>query len=133
GDHSAYDPDIAVSKDWVYVVWADDRNLIRDLFFKRGYIGVGVEEGEEQRVSIKAFPTIFTDRVLLNGRGSGSLLVYDASGRRLVKLWEGEGAFSVTWDGKDRYGHRLPNGIYFIVLKGNQVRSKKVIKVTGRK
>ncbi|RKX68369.1 hypothetical protein DRP53_10890, partial [candidate division WOR-3 bacterium] len=41
GDHSAYDPDIAVSKDWVYVVWADDRNLIRDLFFKRGYIGVG--------------------------------------------------------------------------------------------
>lgn len=66
------------------------------------------------------------------GNNPGDLKIYNASGRLVkdFKLWSA-GAnpkSSVSWDGKDNFGKRLPRGIYFVNLKTKG--SEEVAKVT---
>jgi hypothetical protein len=47
--------------------------------------------------------------------GSGSIQIFDSRGRRVATLGI-EGTPTVTWDGRDASGHRLPAGIYLLKL-----------------
>ncbi|NNE07113.1 MAG: hypothetical protein HKN20_00995 [Gemmatimonadetes bacterium] len=59
------------------------------------------------------------------GRNTGSLGVYDAGGRLVRTLHEGDfepGYHSVTWDGTNRTGHAVASGIYLSELDVNGVK-----------
>ena len=59
-----------------------------------------------------------------------TLDVYDAAGRRVTTVERREGHVGdarVEWDGRGGEGRRLPNGVYFLRLEGEDfVASKKV-------
>jgi hypothetical protein len=53
--------------------------------------------------------------------GHVSLAVYDAAGRGVRRLAEGEfspGSHGLRWDGRDADGHPAPTGLYFLRLEG---------------
>lgn len=66
-------------------------------------------------------------------KGEVSLEIYDAAGRRVRSLLSretlGSGPHSLTWDGKDDRGRRLPSGQYMYRLKtaGGKGSSEKVL------
>jgi|GEM_PF-4488932 len=63
------------------------------------------------------------------GFASGSLKIYDATGR-LVKQFNHLTNYqsSITWDGTDDSGRKLPSGVYFIRLESNEFKeTEKVI------
>jgi hypothetical protein len=52
-------------------------------------------------------------------RGQVSLKIYDAAGRLISPLAEGTmdaGYYSVSWDGRDQGGRKVPAGVYFVRL-----------------
>lgn len=52
--------------------------------------------------------------------GLVSLTIYDLLGKEVVTLFNEEkkqGAYVVTWGGKDNYGRELSSGVYFYLLK----------------
>jgi hypothetical protein len=59
------------------------------------------------------------------------LTIYDASGCVVKTLVHGEkdaGYHTINWDGRDGFGHELPNGIYFYKLEsGNFTEMKKMV------
>jgi photosystem II stability/assembly factor-like uncharacterized protein len=81
------------------------------------------------------FPNPFnptTQIVYEIGRRSDILLeIYDVQGRKvktLVRMEQTAGAYSVSWDGRDRRGVRVSAGSYFYVLRtAGQVSVKKMI------
>ncbi len=60
-----------------------------------------------------------------------TLMVYDITGREVVTLVDGEqtaGYRTVQWNGKDRTGMPVPNGVYIYTLKANSFnKSAKMI------
>ena len=62
---------------------------------------------------------------------NGSILVYNAQGRRICNLESGtirSGNHSVVWNGCDVYGNPVSSGVYFIVLKtGEFTQSRKAL------
>jgi hypothetical protein len=56
----------------------------------------------------------------LAGEGSTRLVVYDVLGRTVRTLITGQdmtaGFYSVSWDGRDRAGRAVGNGLYFYRL-----------------
>ncbi|MEM2991633.1 MAG: FlgD immunoglobulin-like domain containing protein, partial [Halobacteria archaeon] len=77
------------------------------------------------------FQKITTIRYQLPVNCRVSLEVYDACGKLIKRLAEGErkaGYYSLTWDGKDGKGNSLASGIYFYKMKaGNFNQTKKLI------
>lgn len=58
----------------------------------------------------------------LSRRGQVSLMVYDVAGRLVSPLATGvvdAGYYTVTWDGNDQKGRRVPAGIYFIRMNAD--------------
>lgn len=56
------------------------------------------------------------------------LTIYDVSGRRVRTLVDGKveaGHRHATWDGRDRAGHTVANGIYFYRLKAGEFEATK--------
>ncbi len=52
------------------------------------------------------------------------LTIYDVLGRRVTTLVRGAGAvgdFAVNWDGTDRLGRAVPDGVYFALLTGDGI------------
>jgi flagellar hook assembly protein FlgD len=53
-------------------------------------------------------------------RAEVTLVIFDASGRRIVDLargrWEA-GDHPIPWDGRDRSGHEVSSGLYFARLE----------------
>jgi glycosidase len=82
-------------------------------------------------------PNPFRDTTMLRftlpTAGSVRLDLLDASGRRVRVLGPaqlGAGTQSVTWDGRDESGRRVPPGIYLVRLTaGTDVRQAKVIRM----
>jgi hypothetical protein len=75
-------------------------------------------------VTMIEYSVLEADHVELN--------LYDASGallRSLVAESKQPGDYTVSWDGRDAHGKRLPSGTYFYELKigGAQASSKKMI------
>jgi Tol biopolymer transport system component len=66
-------------------------------------------------------PNPFTRRtsLVVSGQGSASLRVFDASGRLVREIWNGNlsGAVSVLWDGDDDAGRQVGAGVYFARLE----------------
>ena len=67
----------------------------------------------------------------LNEGGFTSLTVFNLLGSEIKTLVTEEqpaGSYSVTWDGTDELGNKMPSGIYFYALRsGNFVATKKMI------
>ena len=94
------------------------------------YTGTGIQEPPvfpptRQRISI--FPTVAKDfvNIVFTGikQGPVGIFVYDATGRRIytarkeVMSHEGQ----LTWHLVDKWGHRVPDGIYFLnILSGSR-------------
>ncbi|HDM90477.1 MAG TPA: T9SS type A sorting domain-containing protein, partial [candidate division WOR-3 bacterium] len=59
------------------------------------------------------------------------LSVYDATGRLVRNLISGEvkaGTHTVTWNGRDGYYRKVPNGVYFLRLRaGSATESRKLL------
>ena len=88
-------------------------------------------------LSLTAAPNPFRPSALItvsglwDHRGSASLSIYKADGRKIsdlpVPARPNSHGFSVVWDGKDGQGGRAPSGIYFVRLHaGGQVRVLKL-------
>lgn len=61
-----------------------------------------------------------TVRFSLRSPGSAHLSVYDTGGRRVAALVDGErsaGVHSISWNGTDDHGARLPSGLYLLRLE----------------
>jgi hypothetical protein len=59
----------------------------------------------------------------LPSRSNVSLKLYDAAGRLVRTLFDGErdaGTFSVDWNGLDDRGHEVANGVYFYMLSTDE-------------
>ena len=58
-------------------------------------------------------------------------IIYDINGRKIKQLISGfmsSGGYTITWDGKDKYGHDVPSGIYiYQLLTTNRSLSNKMI------
>jgi hypothetical protein len=81
------------------------------------------------------FPNPFSPgssiRLVIPAEQSLRLVVYDLRGRRVRSLAENSsasGSRSLTWDGRNEAGRRLPAGLYFLNLElGGQRTSRKLI------
>jgi flagellar hook assembly protein FlgD len=67
------------------------------------------------------------------GAGRVDLSVYDARGRRVRTLIDGNpgsGEFDVAWSGDTDGGGRAPAGLYFVRLRaGGEVRLQKIVRI----
>ena len=75
---------------------------------------------------VKNYPNPFNPSTLidyeLKESGVVDLRVYNAKGqtiRSLVQSTQAQGAYTVSWDGKDNQGADCPSGIYYIVMEIN--------------
>jgi len=137
-------PRLAVDTGFVYLVWADNRDLdsiwrCYEIYFKRGHIEVGIETEKYVLSSPQIFqitPSLSRDEVrcyynLSQSRG-WMIDVFDVCGR---KVWHSEGFAQrgeVIWDCKDNRGKEVRNGVYFIRFKvGEMIHQKKVVIIKG--
>ena len=67
----------------------------------------------------------------ISKQGNVSLSIYDIKGCNLISLvnkQQGAGSYSVLWDGKNKFGHSLPGGIYiYRINSGSFIDTKKLI------
>ncbi len=78
---------------------------------------------------LPAYPNPFNPHTTLSfdlpTTGPASLEVYDVSGRRVSRLFEGTieaGHHEQAWDGRDDAGNDLPSGVYLALLKSGETR-----------
>ena len=86
-------------------------------------VGIGEREGDNVE-SFAVYPNPFQEKTrikyTLNSPTRVDLSIYDVSGRRVTNLankTQTTGNFMVIWNGTDTRGKRLPQGIYYVVLK----------------
>ncbi len=102
--------------------------------------GTGVPDGDEempqsfglrQNVPNPFNPTTTIAYDVPAGGGHVAIEVFDASGRRIISLVDGdreEGRRSVTWHGVDDAGHALSSGIYFYrMTAGGVTETRKMV------
>jgi hypothetical protein len=91
------------------------------------------------RLSLVAEPSVFgsgtTVRLCVGGAvaACAPVFVFDAEGRRVRTLAEGSAnssSGSVTWDGRDDCGKRLPAGVYMIVIDTGKESAKAKVVMT---
>ncbi len=95
------------------------------------YTGTGVQEPPDMPtmpLRISVYPTVAKDfvNIVFTGikQGPVGIIVYDATGRRIytarkeVMSHEGQ----LTWHLVDKWGHRVPDGIYFLQVLSNRGR-----------
>ncbi|MGB3480552.1 MAG: T9SS type A sorting domain-containing protein, partial [bacterium] len=107
------------------------------------YFGISPTGIEESRVNqfiiakcIKIYPNPARRKVTMEFSGftmeEMKVNIYDVSGRLVKKFSEVLSRplepTCITWDGTDEHGDKLPNGVYFLKLKGeNYDETEKVI------
>jgi len=90
------------------------------------------EHNKMQKVSLNVFPNPFSDVVTIkfqipndksqmNDKDQTTLKIYDAVGQ-LVKSFPLSADYllpstSLSWDGTDNFGQKLPSGVYFLHLR----------------
>lgn len=144
--NQSQDPRLAVDSGYVYLVWADNRDLdsaVRgyEVYFKRGRI----EGGIETKKCVLSFPqifeissSIFRDEMRCYYNFSEArdwrIDVFDICGR---EVWHNEGfgqRGEVIWSCKDKRGRPVRSGVYFIRLQtGEKSYQQKVIILRGGK
>lgn len=97
---------------------------------------VGIEEASGSRLALSVRPNPATGATTvhctLDSPGRVVLAIYDASGRRVVKLTEfiagRAGEHSFTWNGRDDSGESVAAGVYFCRLETHgEVATRKIV------
>lgn len=130
----SYTPRIAVSKEWVHIIWNDHRDgpypAYSELYYKRGKRFVGVTEDDQNsrmvyhvpELEISPNPSRGRLTILFTLQNSDcimhdlSLAIYDVAGC-LVKRFDDltiQSSNQIFWDGRDEQGKEVVEGIYFI-------------------
>ena len=135
------DPRLAVDAGFVYLVWADNRDLDSiwrgyEVYFKRGNIEVGIEAEKDIFLSLLNFQilsSICRDEVRcycdLSKSQDWTIDIFDILGR---KVWEYSGTGKrvwVMWGCKDKRGEEVRTGVYFVRLRteGKSYQQKVII------
>ncbi len=142
--HQSTTPRLAVDSGFVYLVWADNRDLDSlwrgyEVYFKRGNIEVGVKTEKDILSSPLIFqilPSISRDKVrcyydLLKSQ-AWTVDILDILGRK-VRHFTGYGQRGeVIWGCRDKRGKKVRSGVYFIRLQaGEKSFQQKVIILKG--
>lgn len=142
-------PVIAGADYYVWTLWQTDRNSEWDIYGSYIFVG-GVEEtntyGIKSNSSLTVSPNPFrqiTDISFCVGLSADGieqsvesvvLKIYDSSGR-VVKDFSSTTPYAprpthISWDGTDNNGKRLPEGIYFVQLRGQtEILTDKIVLV----
>lgn len=133
-DHSQ-NPQIAVSKKWLYLIWEDHRDgpypAFSELYFKRGERIMGVTEDSQMSTEVyhipqlEFYPNPSHGRLIIRFNIPNTnylapdlrFTIYDVTGR-LVKQLDHKACISssgqIFWDSRDQQGKEVISGIYFI-------------------
>lgn len=121
-------PRIAVGpNNRLHLVWKDQRvnpGVEGDIFYKRGENELGSEEVREDIrsvIKLEVFPNPFSQGAAIrwqipDSNGGIALRIFDITGREVMdfeRQISGDQS-SITWDGTDDQGNRLPAGFYFL-------------------
>ena len=120
----------------LFDIWESYRGGHWQLWTTRMDILTGENSLKLPAAEMRCSPNPFTDetRIEYNTGEAGSLNfgIYDLQGNKIKTLnsvSEGNGKYSVTWDGKDAAGAPVPAGIYVCSVKtGNTVSHCKIIR-----
>jgi hypothetical protein len=92
-----------------------------------GYVGIAAEPEPATGRALRAEPSVFLERTIVTvppGHATQPLQVYNSAGRLARVLCPPQSPtpnpYSLSWDGRDNTGRRLPAGAYFI-RTGNAV------------
>lgn len=138
--HQSTTPRLAVDSGFVYLVWADNRDLDSagrgyEVYFKRGDYEGGIDSkqnGELCHLVFYVYPNpsqcvvnCYCD--LLKSQ-AWTIDIFDILGRK-VRQYAGSGKRGdVIWDGKDEKGKEVRSGVYFIRLQtGIMIYQQKVV------
>ena len=117
-------PSLAISGNYVHVIWDDQRDGNREIYYKRnptGNSGVGESSGSiyplTSNLSFSVVPNPFTSFATLPGHEAERFSLYDVSGRRV-------GIFK-----SDRVGEGLAAGVYFLRPEGKDAKPLRIIKL----
>jgi len=108
------------------------------VIFSAGQPLIGIGENTHKKANIiAASPNPFKQhtqmRYNLDAPARVQLSIYDQSGRRiavLVNKNQVKGNHSITWDGTDSHGNRLPKGNYYCTLRaGSSEHGQKLVKL----
>ncbi len=129
-------PRIAVDRNnHLHLIWVDNRidPNTADIFYKRGENEETIKElarlKAQNQPKISVFPNPFTTETkiafsLSQEIEKGKIEIFDILGRKVKEFSHLTNCqLSITWQGDDNVGNRLPSGIYFICLsvsKSNQ-------------
>ncbi len=105
-------------------LWASDN--INGKIYKIDPDGTGISEGDVQGIvdaAVILSPNPFSGTLTITGAGFGpgaNITIYDSAGR-IVRTVQTEGSF--TWTGVDGSGILLPDGVYTILISGENAMS----------
>ncbi len=72
-------------------------------------------------------------RIWMAGVGRGTVEIFDVAGRRVRRLWSGEGgaaALELQWDGRDEGGRGAGAGVFLVrVSRGSVTRTTRVVRL----
>ena len=119
---------LSCNNNTIVFAWGDDRRGKGwDIYGKLTdwYINSGINDykpfpKKQEKIGINVYPNPFYNSIMITG-GTGEYSIYDISGRLINKINNG------IWNGKDKNGKEIINGIYYI--KSNDCRSMKIIKM----
>ena len=82
---------------------------------------------EGLNISVSPNPCVKFARINVSANNHTTLKVYDASGKLITTLWQGEGKTEVVWHRTDARGKEVNSGTYFISIENGTDR--KIAKV----
>lgn len=117
-------PSLAIDlEDNIHIVWTSDDFEI----FHERFAFVGIEEekpGEEVFFISQGYPNPFIDRTQIEYNlpriSNVNIAVYNVLGSKVKTLLnkrQNPGRYTITWDGRDERGNKLPVGFYFLRLE----------------
>jgi uncharacterized delta-60 repeat protein len=126
-DMPNYGTAIAVGADGsVYVAGNHGNDILTIKYVQDGGVVETLTTPVAARLSLLAEPSVFRRSTAVRfcaGRAAAlRVMVFDAGGRRVRVLANGLKEGSVTWDGANESGSRLPPGVYMLVLEAGEER-----------
>jgi hypothetical protein len=120
---------------YMYYQAGDELINIGNLLANDSLLTTSVNEGAPVPVQSYAYPNPFNDNVKigyeLTRSAETSVSVYNIFGSEIKNLssqYNSAGAYSVTWDGKNSSGSKVPAGIYFYTVRtGRSATSGKIV------
>ena len=118
------------SADTSLMPWCTHRgNYRRTAVFKPAGTENVVDAKKPNNISMDIIPNPFnsTCRIFVSAPGQSSLEIYDLLGEKIRRWSISDGGHTILWNGEDDNNVKSPSGIYFAVLKSNEVKLTKRI------